>query len=416
MRALRAHQGHLAHAWRSVGVQLASGGSVAVKEAMKEGWRHSSTTPPSSPLAPSSPHPPINPSQQALECGMSQGVLPLPLAPSQLAAFLNHSSRARHLSLSSRSLLDGGGEEGQAGRHGEGQGEEKGVGSGEGAHKKAGRGEGSSPQRRRFGLFSRPLKGEARALHTKDGKWGAGVGASRQSSGETSSFSHATAGASAGAGAASEGEPGSSGGGVVRGRAKARVVALFVAADSFAAFKFFKRAYAQWPTEDHSVVAVHAEVDDDSEERLLSANQMEMLRIWLLSTCQFIIASPASAEGYLASGLAGRPPFLLSAPPATTTTESHNGDPATAAVAAAAAATGGGGQGGCTRSWSAEGCHLSAPLSLICSSYPRGDGSAGVRERGHASTDPARWLPFLRRCADHPQGLTLLPKLTHPDP
>ncbi|CAI5502184.1 unnamed protein product, partial [Closterium sp. Naga37s-1] len=469
-RALRAHQGHLAHAWRSVGVQLASGGSVAMKEAMRE---------------------------QALECGMSQGVLPLPLAPSQLAAFLNHSSRARHLSLSSRSLLDGGGEEGGTGRQGEGQVEGKGAGKGEGAHKKAGRGEGSNPQRRQFGLFSRPLGGEARAPHKNDGKRGAGVGASGQSSGETSSFSHDAA-ATADGGGAREGELGSSGGRVVRGRARARVVAVFVAADSFAAFKFFKRAYAQWPTEDHSVVAVHAEVEDDSEERLLSANQMELLRIWLLSTCQFIIArsarlfvslpslplsyssvlrfcilahptctlpdtprisrglssqrprrspslpaltpsyhhhhsfsfhpnllppfplspfSPASAEGYLASGLAGRPPFLLSPPlPTTATTESHHGDPATAAEAAAAAATGGVGQGGCTRSWSTEGCHLGAPLSLICSSYPHGDGSAGVRERGHRSTDPARWLPFLRRCADHAQGLTLLPKLTHPDP
>ncbi|CAI6012302.1 unnamed protein product [Closterium sp. NIES-65] len=390
-RALRAHQGHLAHAWRSVGVQLASWGSVAMKEAMRE---------------------------QALECGMSHGVLPLPLAPSQLAAFLNHSSRARHLSLSSRSLLDGDREEGERGGQGEGQGEGKGVGKGEGVHKKAGSG-GGSPQRRRFGLFSRPQGGEGRtASHNKVGKVGAGMGAGgqiREHTGETSSVSHDAAGGG-GAGDASEGEPGSSRG-VVRGRARARVVAVFVAADSFAAFKFFKRAYAQWPTEDHSVVAVHAEVEDDSEERLLSANQMEILRIWLLSTCHVIIASPESPEGYLASGLAGRPPFLLSHPPATTaTTESHHGDPAAAAVAAAAAAAGREHQGGCTRSWSAEGCHLGAPLALTCSSDPRGDGSGGVREREHRSSDPARWLPFLRRCADHPQGLTLLAKLTHPDP
>lgn len=115
-----------------------------------------------------------------------------------------------------------------------------------------------------------------------------------------------------------------------------------------------------------------------------------------------------SGAGYLASGLAGKVPFTMNI------------------VDWEEEVTGGGGNLSvhnswksnnkpvCERAWAAEACFLAPPASLMCSSDPRGDGSNGTSYFFRQSTDPSSWLPFVRRCQDYAQGLTIIPKFRFP--
>eukprot|EP00897_Mesotaenium_endlicherianum_P004536 jgi/Mesen1/410/ME000100S10646 len=197
------------------------------------------------------------------------------------------------------------------------------------------------------------------------------------------------AAAAAGAGGAGAGAVGG-----VGGRAGKARVAVFVASTHQGHSEYLQRVFSERPTEDHSVVAVHTEAKEVAETGALTADQQAVAEIWLLSMCHTLLITYMSNFGYLASGIAGQPAYLMNIAElewrGQLSSWRTNGKPE------------------CEKAWSAEGCQLYAPQELKCSRDPRGDGT-GARVDYHRDYDPGVWLPYLRHCQDREQGLTLLP-------
>ena len=103
-----------------------------------------------------------------------------------------------------------------------------------------------------------------------------------------------------------------------------------------------------------------------------------------------------SSFGYLASGLAGQPTYLMNI--AKWERYGVSSDWRT------------NGKAVCEKAWAAgEGCQLFPITNLTCSTDPRGNGERGVKEI-HTKSDPGKWISHIRHCQDQSSGLTVVPR------
>lgn len=154
-------------------------------------------------------------------------------------------------------------------------------------------------------------------------------------------------------------------------------VAVVVASLQQAYYERVKGFYLNGPTENSAYVSVHTPSHEGQQKESFEHDKKAWADIYLLSLSDTLVTSSWSTFGYIAQGLSGVTPWILTKTKLSTTAEEtiHVNGP-------------------CRRGASLEPCFHAAPL-VDC-------------DAKHWGQDPGKVLPFVKHCEDVPWGIKII--------